>query len=265
MSSSLFALFGNPVAHSKSPLMHNLAFQGLGEKHCYTRYRLDDGTKLKEKFLSLNLQGANITVPHKRHAFEACDHLDAFAQKIGVVNTIVKREGELYGYNTDAKGFLKAMSAFKEAKEILFLGAGGTAQSSAPLLKEAGYEVTLLNRSPKRLEAYKAQGFATYTFDDFQPKAYDLIINMTSAGLQDDSYPAPKALLDALLPLSAGAIDVIYGKETPFLKLAKSHQLPTQDGATMLLYQGVIAFEHFMEYRYSFDEIKPLMQKAFEL
>ena len=109
----LFAIFGNPVSHSKSPLMHNLSFQGLGYEACYTRHLLLDGTTLKETFFNLKLKGVNVTVPHKEHAYDACDILDPFAKKIGVVNTIVEKEGKLYGYNTDAPGFLKAISEFK--------------------------------------------------------------------------------------------------------------------------------------------------------
>jgi shikimate dehydrogenase len=265
MPKELFAIFGNPVSHSKSPLMHNLAFKGLGYDACYTRYLLEDGNRLKETFLSLNIKGVNVTVPHKEAAFNACDELDSFAKKIGVVNTIIKKNEKLYGYNTDAPGFLKAILEFKDAKRVLFLGAGGTAQSTSTILRDEGYEVTLLNRSSSRLERYKKDGFTTYTYDSFTPKVYDLVINMTSAGLEDDSLPAPKEILDTIIPHAEACIDVIYGKETPFLKLAKSYQKPTKDGSDMLLYQGIIAFEHFTEYKYSFDEIKTYMSKAFKI
>ena len=265
MAKELFAIFGNPVSHSKSPLMHNLSFQGLGVDACYTRHLLEDGAKLKETFFNLKLKGVNVTVPHKEHAFNACDVLDPFAKKIGVVNTIVEKEGKLYGYNTDAPGFLKAISEFKNVKTVLFLGAGGTAQSTSSILRDEGYEVTLLNRSPERLEKYKKDGFQTYTFENFVPASYDLVINMTSAGLEDDALPAPKKILESVLPQAKACVDVIYGKETPFLKLAKQHNKPTKDGSDMLLYQGIIAFEYFTNHAYTFDEIKPHMEKAFIL
>jgi len=265
MGKELFAIFGNPVSHSKSPLMHNLTFQSLGYDACYTRYLLEDGSRLKETFFNLGLKGINITVPHKESAFLACDVLDPFAQKIGVVNTIVERDGKLYGYNTDAPGFLKAISEFKEVKNILFLGAGGTAQSTSSILRDEGYEVTLLNRSQARLEKYKIDGFQTYTFDTFEPQAYDLVINMTSAGLEDESLPAPQKILESVLPKAKACVDVIYGKETPFLKLAKKYDKPTKDGSDMLLYQGIIAFEYFTQHTYTFDTIHPIMKKAFKL
>jgi len=265
MAKTLFAIFGNPVSHSKSPLMHNLAFQGLKYNGCYARFRLEAGEKLKETFFTLGLKGINITVPHKEHAYNACDILDPFAKKVGAVNTIVEKEGKLYGYNTDAPGFLRAISEFDDVKTVLFLGAGGTAQSTSSILRDEGYTVTLLNRSEGRLEKFKESGFDTYTFENFEPGIYDLVINMTSAGLEDDSLPAPKEILDTVIPEAKACVDVIYGKETPFLKLAKSYRKPVKDGSDMLLYQGIIAFEYFTEEQFTFDEIRAYMQKAFSL
>jgi shikimate dehydrogenase len=245
--------------------MHNLSFQGLGLDGCYTRYLLEDGRTLKKTFFDLGLKGINITVPHKEHAYNACDVLDPFAQKVGAVNTIVEKEGKLYGYNTDAPGFLKAISEFENIKTVLFLGAGGTAQSTSSILRDEGYEVILLNRSEGRLEKFKEDGFETYTFENFIPKVYDLVINMTSAGLEDDSLPAPLDILERVIPTAKACVDVIYGKETPFLKLAKTYAKPTKDGSDMLLYQGIIAFEYFTDHQYSFEEIEPHMKKAFIL
>ncbi len=257
-----FAIFGNPVSHSKSPLMHNLVFKGLGYDGCYGRYLLEDGKRLREKFFELGLSGINITVPHKEEAYRACDYLDPFAKKVGAVNTIVNRDGKLYGYNTDALGFLKAISSF-EAKRVLFLGAGGTAKSTAMILSQEGYEVTILNRSEGRLEYFRESGFEVYTFDDFKPSKFDLVINMTSAGLTDESLPAPLEILEATIPYSKGCIDVIYGKDTPFLKLAKEYNIATKDGSDMLLYQGIIACEYFTDGLYSFEEIEEKMKRAF--
>ncbi|SFV53707.1 Shikimate 5-dehydrogenase I alpha [hydrothermal vent metagenome] len=259
----IFAIFGDPVSHSKSPLMHNLTFRGLEYDGCYGRYRLIDGERLKEKFLQLGLKGINITVPHKEHAYRACDTLDPFAMRVGAVNTIVDRGGRLHGYNTDAPGFLRAISEYTDAKDILLLGAGGTAKSISAILSDEGYDITIVNRGSERLKSFRDDGFKVYTFDDFVPSSYDLIINMTSAGLQDESLPAPKEILEAIVPSAKACVDVIYGKETPFLRLAKSHNRPTKDGSDMLLYQGIIAFQHFTDYRYSFEEIERYMKRAF--
>lgn len=261
----LFTIFGNPVSHSKSPLMHNLTFKGLNYNGVYTRYKLEDGSELRNKFFELDIKGANITVPHKEYAYEACDELDEFAQKVGAVNTIVKKEGKLYGYNTDAPGFLKAISEFENIKTVLFLGAGGTAQSTSVILRDAGYDVTILNRSAGRLERFEKEGFKTFTFETFEAGNFDLVVNMTSAGLEDDALPCPEAILKEVVPSTKACVDVIYGKETPFLKYAKQENKPTKDGSDMLLYQGIIAFEYFCEQKFTFDEIKEHMQKAFIL
>ena len=262
-----FTIFGNPVAHSKSPLMHNSTFKGLGEDSNYSRTLLEDGTLLKSKFKELGLTGANITVPHKEEAFKACDELDDFAKKVGVVNTIVKKDGKLYGYNTDAPGFLKAISLFEQKiKTVLIIGAGGTAKAISVVLRDEGYNVEILNRGLARLESFKKKGFITNNkllFDNFEPKKYDLIVNSTSAGLQDDYLPAPKEILEDVLSVAKASIDVIYGKDTPYLKLSKSFNLPTKDGSDMLLYQGVIAFIEFTNHKYSFEEIERYMKKAF--
>ena len=262
----LFTIFGNPVSHSKSPLMHNLAFDGLDYKGVYTRYQLEDGSQLRQKFFDLDIKGANITVPHKQEAFKACDELDEFAKKVGSVNTIVKKEGKLYGYNTDAPGFLKAISEFKNVKTVLFLGAGGTAQSTSVVLRDAGYEVSILNRSAGRLERYEKEGFETFTFENFKmTKPFDLVVNMTSAGLEDESLPCPMEILEEVVAKAKACVDVIYGKKTPFLKFAESKNKPTKDGSDMLLYQGIIAFEYFTNHQYGFEEIKKHMTKAFML
>jgi len=264
MTKELFAVFGDPVAHSKSPLMHNLAFRELGYPGCYTRYRLTEGERLRESFFALGLKGINVTVPHKEHAYRACDEVDRFAETVGVVNTIVEREGKLYGHNTDAPGFLRAIEVFR-GREVLFLGAGGTAHATAVILREAGYRVTILNRSAGRLEYFREHGFDTYTWEDFRPGKYDLIVNMTSAGLKDVLLPAPREILEPLLRSAEAAVDVVYGRETPFQKLARSYGKPCKDGSDMLLYQGIIAFEYFTQKRYAFEVIETAMRKAFAL
>lgn len=258
-----FAIFGNPVEHSKSPLMHNSAFKALGFDGEYFKILLEDGNELKDEFFKHNLTGANITVPHKEAAFEAADILDDFAKKAGVVNTLVLKDNKLYGYNTDAPGFLNSIKDFKDIKSILLIGAGGTAKSTSIFLRDAGYDVTILNRGVKRLEEFKKKGFKTATYSDLDlQKDYDLIVNMTSASLKEDILPAPKELLDTLFPLAKGAIDIMYGKETPFLKMAKEYNLTTKDGLDMLIEQGVLAFDYFTNHKFDLKEVKEIMSKA---
>jgi shikimate dehydrogenase len=261
----LFAIFGDPVAHSRSPLMHNLVFKSLGYDACYTRIHLKDGSRLRETFFKLGLSGANVTVPHKEAAYKACDEVRGFAQKIGVVNTLVNENGRLIGYNTDADGFMHAIREFGEIRRILLIGAGGTAKALANKFTELHIETVVLNRSAGRLDYFKTLGLECHTWDDMKTERFDLVVNTTSAGLEDENYPAPPDLLRPLLEHASYAADAIYGKVTPFLQLAADLGKPNKDGADMLLGQGVLASEHFTEHRFSQSDIALAMSRSFEL
>lgn len=261
----LFAIFGNPVKHSRSPLMHNHVFKKLNYAACYTRIHLEDGTRLKETFFAQKLSGANITVPHKEAAYKACDEVRGFAKKTGVVNTLINENGRLIGYNTDADGFLFAIEEFKSIQNVLVIGAGGTAKALSMKLQDSGLNVTVLNRSKPNLEYFKTSGFETYTWEDCPIRAYDLVVNTTSAGLSDENYPAPLELLRPLLQESSYAADAIYGKVTPFLRLCNDLKITYKDGADMLLGQGVLANNYFTKEQFSLQEIKEVMHKSFEL
>ncbi len=261
-----FAIFGDPVEHSMSPLLHNLAFTKLGLQSCYTRHLLKDGTKLKETFLELHLSGANITLPHKLEAFKACDELDEFAKKVGSVNTIVKRQDRLYGYNTDAPGFLRSIECFDQIKSTLLLGAGGTARSVSVALRDAGYSVKIANRSQNRLESFEKDGFSVSRYESMdKSERFDLVINTTSAGLNDDLLPASEELLKPLVGDAKGCVDIIYGKQTPFLSLAQQLGVEHIDGSEMLLQQAVLAFDHFTDGKYDRAVVEKNMRRGFEL
>lgn len=216
-------------------------------------------------FHALALEGANVTVPHKEVAFSACDEVRGIAQKIGAVNTLVKEGTRVIGYNTDAQGFFQAISSFGTMKTALVLGAGGTAKAIAMILKEHGIETTILNRSASRLGFFEDNGFTCKTWNDFTCKAYDLIINTTSAGLKDEELPCPHALLEEILTQASYAFDVIYNKQTPFLRYAHQKGLTCKDGKEMLLYQAVLAFNLFFGNRFDPQPIESVMRPIFEL
>lgn len=255
----LFAIFGNPVSHSKSPLMHNLAFKKLGFNGCYTRWLLEDGTKLRDTFIRLGLSGCNITVPHKEDAFRAADVVEPFAAEVRAVNTLVLKNGKLHGYNTDAPGFYRALQKLGSTRSALIMGAGGTARALALYLRSKNINVEVVNRSAHRLKWFENEYFTCHTWESFKPSPKDVIINTTSAGLTDESLPMPKKLLDRALKDTKFAVDVIYGRETPFLKEAKRLSLPLFDGSEMLLQQGIIAFDYFTDHYYTLDEIENAM------
>ncbi|MBU0632666.1 shikimate dehydrogenase [bacterium] len=261
----LFAIFGDPVSHSRSPLMHNSLFKALHVNACYTRIHLTEGSKLKETFLNLGLSGANITVPHKEAAYEACDEIRGFAKSIGVVNTIVFEDGKLIGYNTDADGFMEAIKPFGKIKKVLILGAGGTAKALSNRFLQDALHVSILNRSANRLEYFKELGLTCKSWENFICEDYDLVVNTTSAGLKDDAYPAPKEMIEEILSHTSYVADAIYGKVTPFLRLAQDKGITSKDGADMLLYQGVLANHLFCDKKFDLNTTAKIMQKSFAL
>ncbi len=264
MLGEMFAIFGNPVEHSRSPLMHNYTFEQLGIDACYGRVHLLDGKRLRERFFSLGLDGANVTVPHKQDAFAACDEVRGFACRIGVVNTLVREDDKLIGYNTDADGFIFAIKDLENIKNILIIGAGGTARALALRLMDEDMRVVLLNRSKARLEPFVDDGFECYSWSEFVPQEFDLVINTTSAGLEDKSLPAPLELLEPLLRSAKAAVDVIYNIQTPFIELSEEMGVEVRDGKQMLLGQGVLAFRHFCKHKFEPKEIEAIMARSFE-
>lgn len=261
----LFSIFGDPVNHSRSPLMHNSVFKSLHIDACYTRTHLTDGSQLRKMFFAKALSGANVTVPHKETAYEQCDEVRGIAKEIQAVNTLVLEHGRLIGYNTDADGFMSAIQSFGSIRNALILGAGGTARALSIALRHGEITPTILNRSSGRLHYFKNSGFEAYSWDGFTARGYDLIINTTSAGLSDEELPIPRPLLLELLSHAKGAIDVIYGKETPFLREIKVSGLPYKDGSDMLLAQGVLANYLFFNGAYPLDSIEPPMKRSFSL
>jgi len=261
-----FTIYGNPVEHSKSPQMHNAGFKLLNFDASYSKTFLEDGNTIKDEFLKNNISGANITVPHKEFAFKNADIVDEFASKIGAVNTYINENGKVKAYNTDAPGFYKAIQSFGEVKNVLLLGAGGTAKAIAVILRSKNIKVTILNRSQNSREFFTNLGCRFFDWDTLRLNFsgggvefdYDLIVNSTSAGLKDDSYPAPLELLKPALKNASFAFDCIYGKVTPFLSIANDYNLKSKDGEDMLLYQGVIAFEYFTNTKASDDLIQAM-------
>ena len=243
--SEKFAIFGNPVEHSKSPQMQNAGLKHINFDGNYDKHHLEDGSTIKDVFLASKYKGANITVPHKEFAYANADEIRGIAQKIEAVNTYINENGKVVAYNTDAPGFLKAIESFGEVKNVLLLGAGGTAKAISLALQEKNIEVTVLNRSENKLEFFKQNIIPCYSWENFEPKNYDLIVNSTSAGLKDENLPCPQEILENVLKTASFAFDCIYGKITPFLALATRYGCKTKDGEDMLLFQGVLAFEYF--------------------
>ncbi|MCW1360763.1 shikimate dehydrogenase [Campylobacter sp. CCS1377] len=258
-----FAVFGDPIIHSKSPRIHNNAIKTLNLNGVYTRYHLQDKNQLKTKLFDLKLDGANITVPFKEQALQIADFKDDLALNIGSANTLLIKENKIYAYNTDALGFMEAIKNFKNIKKVLILGAGGTAKALAYILRKSGMELVVANRSKARLEDFWA--YQNCTYDELEDFNFDLIVNSTSAGLKDEYLPCDEKLLLKLFKHSSYAFDVIYGKKTSFLKLCEQNEVVAKDGLDMLLWQGVFAFELFFDINNKREKLKKAMQEALVL
>lgn len=258
-----FCVFGNPIFHSKSPLIHNIVFstfaKQIGFSAFYGRYLLQDGKKLKNSFFELALSGANVTVPFKEEAYFQSDEVRGAACSIKSVNTLLLENNKLIGYNTDAEGFYRTIQdcGFKSA---LILGAGGSAKAIAYILREKGFQVSITNRSKERLDDFIKEGFDCFLMQDFAFRAFDIVINATPAGLKDNHLPMDENTLNSILKNSKMAYDLIYGIQTPFLKLAQNLGIYTKDGKEMLIEQAVLASELFCEHKVCFDDIRKQMK-----
>ena len=250
-------IIGHPVGHSLSPAFQSAAFAHCGLQASYELWDTLPGA-LEERIAGLrneDLLGANVTIPHKEAVFPLLDELGGQSARVGAVNTIVNRDGRLFGFNTDGPGLVAALrneARFEvEGKSILLIGAGGAARGIAFALAEArASKVAISNRDAnraKRLAAdISAAGFRGVGAvpPGASPWGYDAVVNCTSIGM--DGGPAPSALPVDLAAARAGTlvVDIVYApEETPLLLDARTRDLPTLGGLPMLIYQGALAFE----------------------
>lgn len=254
----LYGIFGNPVDHSLSPIMHNAAFKKLGMDATYMAFKIDaDSLGLAfEGMRSMNLGGVNVTIPFKEAALSFVDEIPEDLDRLcGAINTVVPKNGDLLGYNTDGPGFLAALSqelSFKPSgKDVLVLGAGGSARGAVFALARAGADrIFIYNRTHERahgLAEYASPYFletdisAVSSFEDLPPKRMDLIVNATPCGMRGN-HELPLEWSAVREP--AAAYDLVYTPpETPWLKAARWLGIPCANGLGMLIEQGALAFE----------------------
>lgn len=247
-----YCVFGNPVAHSKSPRIHD-EFARLA------RQDMDYNAKLVERdgfaaaladFFAHEGCGCNITVPFKEEAWCLADVRSLRAEKAGAVNTLLKgKDGRLYGDNTDGIGLVRDLlvnASYKlKNKRVLVLGAGGAVRGIlAPLLAEQPAQLVLANRTLEKAEQLAAL-FAdagmikALAFTDLADEKFDLVINGTSASLNGEMPAIPAGLFAP----AALAYDMMYGAElTVFLQWARAQGADVRDGLGMLVEQAAEAF-----------------------
>lgn len=255
------ALLGDPVAHSRSPAMHNAAFAHLGLDLRYEAWHTpaDQLSARVAALRSSSVLGANVTLPHKAAVIPLLDELEPEAERIGAVNTIYKRpDGALVGANTDAPALLLSLrdegSYDPHGQSVALLGASGAARAAAFALVAAGVErLVVINRTPERAEALLADVLAACDSDPVliacAPDDADaptllvessLIINATSLGWHGDETPLPAEFI----PAGALVYDMVY-RPTRLLRDAVERQARPLDGLGMLLLQGALAFKRW--------------------
>lgn len=250
-----YAVIGDPVAHSVSPAMQNAGFMAAGLDERYGKYHVkpEDLAGFTE-FARHNLYGFNATVPHKSALIPLLDEVAPAALAANSVNTVIVRNGKLYGDSTDGYGL---ESALQEAfgleiagSRIVMLGAGGAAQATAfEFVTRQAAQLTIINRTKSKAEALAAHLAGKNTAltalgnDETALIAAavansDVVIQATSAGLHENDAP-PLEL--ELLQNAPAVFDMIY-KNTAVLQYARSHNIPCADGRGMLLHQGAKSF-----------------------
>ena len=242
----VYGIIGDPVDHSLSPVMHNVAFREKNIKAVYGAFRVSssDLAKAVEGIRALNIKGVSVTIPHKEKVMEYLEEIDEIAYEIGAVNTIVNENGVLKGYNTDWIGVLKA---FKENgveiqdKKVVIIGAGGASKSVVyALIKGGAKKIFVYNRTFEKAKFLEKKfGVIAKPWEELNSANGDIIIQTTSVGLKSWKSPVEESVISRFKV----AMDIVYlPLETKFLSLAKKHG-KIIDGLQMLLYQGVEQFK----------------------
>lgn len=248
-----YAVLGNPVAHSKSPLIHAAFARQLGHKIEYSAIYVDIGgfAQALGNFEAAGGKGVNVTLPFKQEAYALCDEISSRAHLAQAVNTMLfKGGGKRYGDNTDGVGLVRDIVQNHHgriaARSVLLLGAGGAAHGAlGPLLEEKPARVVIANRTPdKALElarAFRSLGAVEGgSYEALQGQQFDLIINATSASLQDTVPPLP----DGALAPGGWCYDMMYASTpTAFVRWGNAHgAAKSLDGLGMLVEQAAESF-----------------------
>ena len=243
-----YAVIGNPIKHSKSPLIHAEFAKQTGQDISYEAILapLDGFVETVKRLIAEGYKGANVTVPFKFEAYNLCDVLTERAQHAGAVNTLIFTINHIKGDNTDGAGLISdIVSNFGIALQgarILILGAGGAAQGVfQPILAQQPATLVVANRTldkAQKMASQHANKVTACTFEDLKNQSFDIIINATSTGLTDTALPIP----DTIFAKDCLAYDMMYGRETPFMAQARAAGAQVADGLGMLVEQAAEAF-----------------------
>ena len=258
----VYAVAGNPIAHSKSPIIHQSFAEQARQKIHYGRLQPDINSfaLAAKSFFAAGGKGMNVTVPFKLDAQAFAEVLSSRAQLAGAVNTLWIKDGKIYGDNTDGTGLVRDLLAQGIAvhqSRILLLGAGGAARGViGPLLEQSPKSLVIANRSNTKAQELvklvadfavsKEVALESRTLAELEdaaktPYPFDLVINATAAGLSDESPLSTQAVANIFVP-SSFAYDMVYGKSTAFMQQALQKGARVSDGLGMLVEQAADAF-----------------------
>ena len=276
----VYGLVGNPVGHSLSPPMHEAAYDALGIDARYVTFEpdADAGAAAIEAASTLGVAGVNVTVPFKRDVLAAVEPAD-LAAAVGAVNTVDCSTDPPRGYNTDVVGVRRAFDyhgVAREGADAVVVGAGGAGRAAAFALAEGAASLHVANRTAERAEELAAAvreapadptaDIGTVTAGGLDSLAgrvpdADLLVNATTVGMETDETPVPAGLLHADLAV----LDAVYAPlETRLLRDARAAGATTVDGAWMLLFQGVEAFERWTGADAPVDAMNDALRAALE-
>ncbi len=252
----IYGIVGNPVKHSLSPFMHNAAFKFHNLNAVYIPFEVNNldafikrMVRPETREIDWNLKGFSITIPHKQTIIKYLDEIDETAQKIGAVNTVRIENGKLFGYNTDADGFIEPLkTAYGDLQnaKVAILGNGGAARAAVYALKKRGAVATIFARNIEKA-IFLAEEFEVQLQKLSTPhlalSTYDIVVNATPLGTKGE--------LEAETPATTAQVkgvklvyDLIYNPfETKFIKEAQKASVPTIGGLAMLIAQGAKQFE----------------------
>ncbi len=255
----IFGVFGDPIAHSLSPAMHNAVFSEMGINAVYLPFhvRSHELEGAVAGIRALNLAGVNITVPHKEEILVFLDEIHPDAGLIGAVNTVVNREGRLVGFNTDSLGFLRSLKEDlkfdPQGRRILVMGAGGACRAVLTALSNAGASwIGLVDVVFEKAEAlgkefmkkFPGTQFAWFCIEPVQITGLfseiDLLVNATPVGMKGEVF---EGLNWRVLPSTACVYDIVYSfPTTPLVQSVRKLGYRAVDGLGMLIAQGEEAF-----------------------
>lgn len=280
-NTKVLGVFGHPVSHSLSPVMHNAAIEALGIDYVYVPFHVlpDDLNKAVDGIRALGIAGVNVTIPHKERIIEFLDEVSEHSMRIRSVNTVINRDGHLIGDTTDGRGFLRSAQAEwgkLDGSRVLILGAGGSAKAVSFALAEIGCEIAIANRTVERAEQLaeglnavfgnrtaKAVGMQREVLKSEVEKA-DILINSTSVGMSPDidGSPLPADLLHSRLLV----YDLVYNPPiTRLVSEARSCGAKALNGLGMLIYQGAISLEMWTGLEAPIDVMTKAVRENFEL